>query len=142
MPDCPLPAARYLLANKTLGGTMKADDTRFSTAVQEVRELEDFFHALLPALVERKLRDGEDVLPYAKALKLQVPKSLRGLDMTWDAAHSRSADELKATETLVLVRPGHPDAVGLTIGCIRVGKWRICLECGWFWCRIVISRRF
>ena len=52
-----------------------------------------------------------------------------------------SADLAKGS-VLVLVGPGHPDALGFTIGCIRIGRFKICLECGWFYCRIVIKGTF
>jgi hypothetical protein len=33
-------------------------------------------------LDEQKLRQGDNVLPYAKGLNLKIPESLRGLDIT------------------------------------------------------------
>jgi len=95
----------------------------------------------MPALAAKKLRHGDDVLPYVRELKLKIPASIRGMDITWEADHSHPAQK-RASETLVLVRPGDANAVGLTIGCTRVGKWKICLECGFLWCRIVVTRRF
>ena len=43
---------------------------------------------------------------------------------------------------MTLARPGVADAVGLTIGCIKINRFRVCLECGWFYCRVVIKGRF
>jgi hypothetical protein len=120
---------------------MAKANNRLDDVLNDTREFEDFFHALLPALAAKKLRHGDDVLPYARELKLKIPASIRGMDITWEADHSHPAHK-RASETLVLVRPGHADAVGLTVGCVRVGKWKICLECGWIWCRIVVTRRF
>ena len=115
--------------------------TNLESVMENVNELEDFLHALLPALDEQKLRQGDDVLRYAKQLNLKIPESLRGVDVTWETDHSDSPHK-RGSETVVLVRPGHAGALGLVIKCVRIGKWRICLECGWFWCRIVITRRF
>jgi hypothetical protein len=108
--------------------------------LDDAREVEDFLYALLSGLDEQKLSQGDDVLGYAKKRKLKIPRSLRGEKITWETDQSGAAH--RHGETLVFVRPGHVDAVGLVIKCIRIGSWRICLECGWFWCRIVISRRF
>jgi hypothetical protein len=115
--------------------------TKLDNVLENVQELEDFLHTLLPTLDEQKLRHGDSVLPYAKALKLKIPESLRGLDITWEADYSPSHAK-RLGDSISLVRPGHANAVGITIKCVRVGKWRICLECGWIWCRIVVSRRF
>jgi hypothetical protein len=106
----------------------------------DAQELETFLYALLPSLDEQKLRQGDDVLGYAKKMKLKVPEALRGTEVTWDPDHSESP--LKHGDILTFVRPGHPDAVGLVIKCVRAGKWKFCLECGWIWCRIVVTRRF
>ncbi len=114
---------------------------RLDDLLNDTRELEDFLHALVPVLVTKKLRQGDDVLPYAKELKLKIPASIRGLDVTWETGDSHALQR-RASETVVLVRPGHADAVGLVLGCIRIGRWTICLECGFFWCRIVVTRKF
>ena len=114
---------------------------KVDSVLEDVGELEEFFHALLPALDAQKLRQGDDVLRYAKKLKLKIPASLRGEEVTWEADHY-DPQRKRGGASVVLVRPGHADAVGLVIKCVRVGKWRFCLECGWFWCRIVVTRRF
>jgi hypothetical protein len=114
---------------------------KLDSVLENVQELEGFLHALMPTLDEQKLRQGDSVLPYAKALKLKVPEALHGVDITWEADHSQSPDE-RDGESMSLVRPGHSGAVGLVIKCVRIRKWRFCLECGWIWCRIVVTRRF
>lgn len=119
---------------------MAAAKSELDTMLMNVQELEEFFHAFLPALDEQKLKQGEDVLPYAKTLKLKIPQSLRGEKMTWETTHSHSLAE--RAEGISLIKPGHPNAVGLTIKCVKIRKWRVCLECGWIWCRIVINRKF
>ena len=106
------------------------------------KELEDFIHALMPALDNDKLHQGDDVLSYAKKAKVKIPDFLKGEKVTWETETDHSHSFAKNGETIVLVRPGNPAIVGLVIGCIRIGRWRICLECGWFWCRVVITRRF
>jgi hypothetical protein len=110
---------------------------------EEMHEVEEYLHALFAKVDAKQLRPGDDLTRYAKESGLRTPAAFEGASMTWEeavephgAAHARGAD------TIVLTRPGHSDAVGLVIKCSRVGKWKICLECGWIWCRIVISRRF
>jgi hypothetical protein len=35
-----------------------------------------------------------------------------------------------------IVHPGNPNALGITIGCIRIGRRvKVCQECGWLYCR-------
>ena len=120
---------------------MAATNNKLDRVLEDAHELEDFLHALLPALDEQKLRQGDDVLGYAKKLKLKVPESLRGAEVTWETDHSDSPVK-RGGESLVFVRSGHADAVGLVIKCVKIGKWKFCLECGFFWCRIVVTRRF
>ena len=52
---------------------MATKEDRLDRLLGEVQELEDFLFALMPALDERKLRQGEDVLPYVKELRLKIP---------------------------------------------------------------------
>ena len=120
---------------------MAALKTKLDGVLENLQELEDFFHVLIPALDEQKLNQGDDVLAYAKSLKLKIPEFLRGEQVTWETEHSHSHDK-HARESISLVRPGQPNAVGLVIKCVRIGKWTFCLECGWIWCRIVVTRRF
>src|SRR4051794_34075221 len=119
----------------------KATD-RLDNTLQDAREIEHFLHSLLPALDERELRQGEDVLRHAKRLKLSIPEVLRGEDVTWETDHSSYGKGGKGGDTLVIATSGQPDAVGLVIKCVNIKKWRFCLECGFLWCRIVVSRRF
>jgi hypothetical protein len=121
--------------------TMRKKDKKLDLVLKEVNELGDFVHELILALQGRALRQGDDVLRYAKASKIRTPESLRGLEITWETDQSYSHDK-HGREGFSLLRPGHSNAIGLVLGCIRVGKWKICLECSWLSCRIVISRRF
>lgn len=119
------------------------DDARLIGSLTEVRELEQFLFALLPAAIEARPRQGADLLPLVKERKLSVPESLKGLDLTWDGGARLTDDDLGDAPLISLVRPGNPEALGLTIGCIRLGRRvKICLECGWFYCKIVIKGTF
>jgi hypothetical protein len=119
---------------------MASAKTKLDNVLDDVQELEEFLHTLLPTLDGDKLKHGESVLPHAKALKLKIPEILRGVDVTWEAPHAHTHNG--RVESLSLVRPGHSDAVGLVIKCVKVKKWTFCLECGWLWCRVVVSRPF
>ena len=57
--------------------------------------------------------------------------------------HDRSHHDIEG-RALVLVRPsGITNPVAeLKIFCGRWGRYTICLECGWIWCKIVIYGRF
>ena len=117
------------------------NDTRLDLTLDDIFELEEFLFALLPAAAEQRPKHGADLLPYAKELDLSVPKSLQGVPITWERA-ARSAKDDVGGPVVSIVRPGNPAALGLTIGCTRIGKWKFCLECGWLYCKIVVTRRF
>ena len=119
------------------------NDTRVIGALGELRELETFLYALLPAVTQARPKQGADLLPYVKEHKLRVPAALKGADITWDGRARVTDDDLGGLAPISFVRPGNPEAVGLTIGCIRIGKRvKVCLECGWFYCKIVIKGTF
>lgn len=113
----------------------------FEVLLLDIHELEAFLHELISPLAKRHPQPGEDLARYIEELKLTVPKALAGVPIRW-AGKADSADEAADEQTIILVRPGIPGAVGLTIGCVHVGRVKVCLECGWIYCRIVIKGRF
>lgn len=108
-------------------------------SLRDVWELEQFLHAFIGALTERHVKPGEDVTRFVDELGLKLPAALRGAPITWVGREepNNTADG-HLQQTLVLARPGKADAVGLTIGCVKIGRRRYCLECGFWYCRIVI----
>lgn len=124
---------------------MKAstDESRLLTSLGDVREVEEFLHTLLVDLAAHRPKPGEDVTPHVERLNLTVPEALKGLEITWDSGARLDDDDLGDRDGMSIVRPGNPNALGLTIGCIRIGKRvKVCLECGWLYCKIVIKGRF
>jgi hypothetical protein len=120
-----------------------AKEDALATLLGDTRQLETFFHDFISQLVKRRPKAGEDVTRYVNELGLKVPSAIDGTPITWgNGTESELVSEGEEIQTLVLVRPGNPQAVGLTIGCIRVGRFSVCLECGWIYCRIVIRGRF
>ena len=120
----------------------ESSSERLLSSLRDVHELENFMHELLRALPERKPRHGDDVTAHAKELGIEVPDFLRGEELTWDTQNRFESEFRESPDMLVLVRPGEPEALGFTIGCIRWGRVKICLECGWLYCRIVIKGTF
>lgn len=111
------------------------------TTLRNVYELETFVHELLGKLPTREVRHGESLVPYAEKLGVRIPDFLQSTEVTWDKS-AAFEPEAEAGQVLVLTRPGKPQVLGLTIGCIRIGSnVKVCLECGWLWCRIVIVVR-
>jgi len=118
-------------------------DHRLDACLNDTHELETFLHAFLEKLDEKKLKPGEDVTRLAEQFGLKPPAVLAGAPITWEGSgHAHYEAAGTRVQSLVLARPGHPDAVGLVIKCITIRGWRICLECGWIWCRIVVTKRF
>lgn len=113
---------------------------RLGNSLRDVIELEEFSHAFIGALTKRQLKPGQDVTPLVGELGLKLPEALKDAPIVWVGRNgSPDAADRNLEHTLVLMRPGQADAVGLTIGCIKIRHWRICLECGFWYCRIVIK---
>ncbi len=113
------------------------------TCLNDTHELEAFLHAFLAKLDAGKLKVGDDVTHQAKELGMELPPMLKDATITWEGTgESHRHEAAGRSQTLVFVRPGDPQAVGLTIKCVKIRKWTVCLECGWIWCRIVVTRRF
>jgi hypothetical protein len=110
----------------------------------DMRELEDFLFALIHPLDERKMSQGEDLLPYVKELNLKIPDALKGAEITWEAdtAGEPHHERARNADSLVLVRAGEAETLGFTVKCVKVKGWKFCLECGWLYCRIVVTKKF
>lgn len=119
-----------------------SDQDTLRSLLKDTHELEEFFHEFISQVTRRHPKPGEDVTRYAEELGLRVPAVLRGAPITWGGAEPVEEEEGNRVQTLVFLRPGNAAAIGLTLGCITWGRFRVCLECGWFYCRIVISGRF
>lgn len=117
---------------------------QFVNSLRDVQQLETFLRELLLHVARQPKRPshGEDLTPYFEGLESPVPESLRETPVTWDTRPDFGDDDIAGGTPLVLVAPGRPDALGLTIGCVRWGRLKVCLECGWLYCRIVIKGRF
>jgi hypothetical protein len=112
---------------------------RLTDSLLDVIGLQNFLHDFIRALTVRRLKPGEDVSHVVEELGLTTPTGWQRGPITWvGSTEDFGTNEGHTGQTLVLVQPGHPEAVGLTIGCIRVHGRRYCLECGWLYCRIVI----
>jgi hypothetical protein len=124
------------------GGTVESESDALFTSLAKVADLEDFMHELHERLGDRELKHGDDLTARASDLGIRVPEFLAGEPLVYEVHdHKERGIEGRA---LVLVRPS-----GITnpvaerkILCGRWGRYTICLECGWIWCRIVIYGRF
>jgi len=112
----------------------------FENILHDVHQLETFLHSVIGPLAKQKLKTGEDIRPHIEKMGLKVPASLESLPITWGGEDTNVA--AGEQQTITLVRPGSPEALGFTIGCISIKGVNICLECGWLYCRIVIKGRF
>lgn len=112
-------------------------------SLEQTFALQNFLYALGGRLEADKLKPGQDLTPMVKEFGLEVPALLRGEAIIWEG-HTTPHHAAQGPNAAVFsfVRPGHADIVGIVLGCITIRNWHICLECGWFWCRIVISTTF
>lgn len=115
-------------------------DAVFENILHDVHELETFLHRVIGPLAKQKLKSGEDIRPHIEKMGLKVPATLESLPITWGGEDTNGPKGEQ--QVLTLVRPGSSEALGFTIGCITIRGVRICLECGWLYCRIVIRGRF
>jgi len=107
-----------------------------------INELAHFVREVAENLREAKLKPGEDLEPSLEKSGLKIPEWLRGSGMTYENPPPEL--DKRGAGGLVIVTPGDPRIVEVRVFCICIRKWRvcICLECGWIWCRIVITGRF
>ena len=118
-----------------------AKTNRLDELLHDTQEIESFLHAFLERL-PADLKPGEDITRYAKKFGLKLPASLKGEVIEWAGEQAHDESRAAPPQTLVLSRPGKADVVGLTIKCVKIRGWRFCLECGWLYCRIVVTKRF
>jgi hypothetical protein len=123
----------------TMGDAVNTSD-RLTDSLNDVWELEQFLVAFISALTKRRLRTGQDVTHLVDELGLKLPATLTGAPVIW-AGRAESADTSQSGQgkTLVLARPGQPDVLGFTVGCLTIHGRRYCLVCGWLYCRIVVK---
>jgi hypothetical protein len=121
-----------------------AANSQLDQSFEQMYELQSFLFSFVGRLEADKLKPGQDLTPLVKEFGFELPSLLRGESLIWEghttphfAAHGGD------TPVLAFTRPGHADAVSnIVLGCIHVGRWTVCLECGWIWCRIVVTRKF
>lgn len=121
---------------------MEAESDALHMSLANVADLEDFMHELHERLGDRELKRGDDLTARASELDIRVPEFLSGEPLVYEV-HDHKEHDIEG-RALVLVRPSgvtNPVAERKII-CGRWGKYTICLECGWIWCRIVIYGSF
>jgi hypothetical protein len=121
---------------------MAADSDALHTSLANVADLEEFVHELHERLGDRELKHGDDLSALASEVGLEVPSFMRDEPLIYEV-HDRRHHEVDG-RALVLVRPsGETNPVAeMKIFCHRWGRYTICLECGWIWCKVVIIGRF
>lgn len=115
------------------------ESKQLTNSLHDVLELEQFLYSFIGQLANRPLKAGEDVTRFVEELGLKLPTGLSGAPIIWGGGEEHADTGQKDRgKQLVLARPGNPTALGFTVGCITIRGRRYCLECGWFYCRIVI----
>lgn len=114
------------------------DGDPLTSSLQDVKELEQFLFTFIGAATARRPAPGEDISRLVDELGLRPPPGWAGEAILWCGTEDHFAAPDSQEQSLVLMRPGDPGALGFTVGCITVRGRRYCLECGWLYCRIVI----
>jgi hypothetical protein len=112
-----------------------ATKDRLSASLKDVADLDQFLHAFIPAVADRRPRAGEDVTRYVQELGLKLPDALKGESISW-AGHEPEESTGGAARIVTLAQPGNAGALGFTVKCVTIHGRRYCLECGWLYCRI------
>lgn len=123
----------------------------FLRAVTIMSEFQHFMFELSNHLGGTSLELDEDLLQRALALKIPIPAFLQDINTSAEGS-SETSQESKNLEPLVLVSPGLGSKSSgqltssvvqeIKVLCGRFGRWTVCLECGWIWCKITITTRF
>jgi hypothetical protein len=121
---------------------MAAADSQLDKSLEQMHELQTFLFSFLERLEAQKLKPGQDLTPLVKEFGLELPAMLRGEPIIWEGHTTPHFAAHGNAPVLSLVCPGHAGIIGIVLGCISVGRWHVCLECGWIWCRIVVTRTF
>jgi len=121
---------------------MASESGSLHQSLANVADLESFIHELHHRLADRELKHGDDLSALASEVDLQVPAFLAEEPLIYEV-HDRGHHDVEG-RAIVLVRPsGIENPVAeMKIYCHRWGRFNICLECGWIWCKIVIYGRF
>jgi hypothetical protein len=125
---------------------MTNNDGGLLQSLSNMRRFEKFIHDLDKKLSKVELKEGEDLVVLASELKVKIPEFLEGATITYQR-HAETGKRFGKSEPLVFINPPHgrqhPGPLAVRLFCIRVGKnIRVCLECGWLWCKIVIEGTF
>lgn len=123
----------------------------FQRAVTIMSEFQHFMFELSDHLGGTALELDEDLLQRASALKIPIPAFLQDISTPAEGS-GETRQESRNLEPLVLVSPGlgskSPGQLTsslvqeIKVLCGRIGRWTVCLECGWIWCKITITTRF
>lgn len=115
---------------------------KLSSTLSNISQLENFFFALANELPKQKknFKKGQDITTHLKNNDIQIPEVLQDDSIEWLGVDTDYVDD--ENHGISIVRPGNPTALGLTIGCVKIRRWRVCLECGWLYCRVVIKGSF
>jgi hypothetical protein len=121
---------------------VQSESDALFTSLANVADLEEFMHELHERLGDSELKHGDDLTARASELNVRVPEFLAGEPMIYEV-HDQKSHRIEG-RAIVLVRPsGITDPVTeLKIFCGRWRRYKICLECGWIWCKIVIYGTF
>ncbi|MFL6260500.1 MAG: hypothetical protein ACJ76Y_12370 [Thermoanaerobaculia bacterium] len=113
---------------------------KIETTLYNVQEFESFVYELFDRLPTDELKHGESLIPYIEKCRIQVPDFLRSTEMKWekDAPSEKEGD---IGRPLVLTRPGQSQILGSWAGCVRIGRYTVCVGCWWFICVIIIYTR-
>jgi hypothetical protein len=107
-------------------------------ALKSISQLEPLLKKILPLAKEKKIKSGGDLTNFIAENKIRIPAIFSG-DRIYYEQYKPEFEKSK-NKLIILTKPNGniSNVLGIRIGCVTIRGRRVCLECGWLHCKIVI----
>ena len=110
----------------------------FDVAVEAMLQLEPLLKTILPLAKKKKIANGSDLSKIIQTQKIKIPALFQGDKITYEDYQPEF--EKTKHKLVILTKPNSniTAVLGIRIGCVTILGRRVCLECGFWYCKIVI----
>jgi hypothetical protein len=110
----------------------------FDETLKAMSQLEPLLKKLLPYAKQKKIKNGSDLTNFLKENRLKLPPLFDGDKVTYEE-YDPSFEQSK-NKLVILTKPNSnvSSVLGIRIGCVTIRGRKVCLECGFWHCKIVI----